>query len=136
MEDFERELESLQLQQDVIRLGYVDDTSLHWLYQNCFALVYPSLYEGFGLPVLEAMSLGAPVIASDATSIPEIANDAGILVDPLDTDAISRAMSLLSTDAAAHARLKEAGLERAKSFSWERSARTLLDHYRTLTPRR
>src|SRR5215216_272052 len=80
MNDFKRQICNLSLQKDVILLGYVDDTALQWLYQNCFAFVYPSYFEGFGLPVLEAMSLGAAVITSNITSIPEIIGQAGILV--------------------------------------------------------
>jgi glycosyltransferase involved in cell wall biosynthesis len=131
MEDFERKLESLGLRQDVILTGYVDDTALQWLYENCFALVYPSLFEGFGLPVLEAMSLGAPVIASNVTSIPEIVGNAGILVDPLDEEAIFHAMLKLSKDPQAHSHFKESGVERSKLFTWEAAARSVLECYKT-----
>ena len=82
MQDFEKELDSLNLQNDIIILGYIDDPTLQWLYQNCFAFVYPSLFEGFGLPVLEAMSLGAAVLTSNFSSLPEIVGEAAILIDP------------------------------------------------------
>src|ERR671928_146174 len=70
----------------VILLGYASDAELHWLYANCFAFVFPSLFEGFGMPVVEAMGQGAPVVTSRTSSIPEVVGDAGLLVDPTDED--------------------------------------------------
>ncbi len=112
--------------------GYIDDTALQWLYQNCFAFVYPSLFEGFGLPVLEAMSLGAPVISSNTSSLPEIVGSAGLLVDPLDVDSIFEAMLLLTEDEQTRIALKECALERANEFSWEHTARQILKLYESL----
>jgi glycosyltransferase involved in cell wall biosynthesis len=80
-------------------------------------VVFPSLYEGFGLPVLEAMALGTPVITSNTSSLPEVAGDAALLVDPLDTRAIARAMLALDTDDAAVADMARAGLAQAEHFS-------------------
>jgi glycosyltransferase involved in cell wall biosynthesis len=109
--------------------GYVSDRELEWLYRNCFALVYPSLFEGFGMPVLEAMALGAPVICSSTTSLPEVAGEAGILVDPLDTEAIAAAMARLGLGEIGREALRTAGLRQARQFSWEASARKLLEVY-------
>lgn len=130
MDDFEKTVESMNLRQDVILLGYVEDEALQWLYQNCFAFVYPSLFEGFGLPVLEAMSLGAPIISSEVTSIPEIVGPAGILVNPLNEKAIYEAMSNLAKDEDLRVDLKSAAIRQASKFSWNSAARAVLQAYR------
>lgn len=129
MNDFKDQIRKLSLQNDVILLGYVDDMSLQWLYQNCFAFVYPSHFEGFGLPVLEAMSLGAAVVASNVTSIPEIVGDAGILVDPVQDEQLANAMDELAGDEKRLAALKSAAQQRAALFSWERAAQDTLTLY-------
>jgi glycosyltransferase involved in cell wall biosynthesis len=129
MNDFKDQIRKLNLQDDVILLGYVDDTTLQWLYQNCFAFVYPSFFEGFGLPVLEAMSLGAAVITSNTTSIPEIVGEAGILVDPAQEDQIADAMDKLAGDEKHLAALRQAAKERAALFTWEGSAQKILKLY-------
>lgn len=129
MEDFKDQIRRLDLQNDVILLGYVDDMALQWLYQNCFAFLYPSFFEGFGLPVLEAMSLGAAVITSNVTSIPEIVGDAGILVDPRLDEQISNAMDELAGDENRLIALRQASLQRAAIFSWARAAQQTLDIY-------
>ena len=129
MHDFQDQIRRLDLQQDVILLGYVDDMTLQWLYQNCFAFVYPSHFEGFGLPVLEAMSLGAAVIASDTTSIPEIVADAGILVNPADVEQISNAMNEFAEDEKRVATLRSAARERSSLFSWKQAAKRTLKLY-------
>ena len=113
----------LQLQDQVKFTGYVPDADLPALYSGALAFVYPSLYEGFGLPPLEAMACGAPVITTNVTSLPEVVGDAGLLHDPTDTRALTQAMAMLLDDADARSHYKYAGLERAKSFSWERAAR-------------
>ena len=130
MDEFESELASLGLTEDVILTGYLENDALQWLYQNCFAFVYPSYFEGFGLPVLEAMSLGAPVIASKATSIPEIVGSAGLLIDPYDEASILSAMERLLGGEVSRDRLRSAGREQASLFSWEASARQMLELYR------
>jgi len=122
MEDMARMVNELGLASRVKLTGYVDDAELAWLYANCLGFVYPSLFEGFGLPVLEAMSLGAPVITSGVSSLPEVAGDAALLVDPLDTDQIAEAMARLEGDAGLRASLREAGLARAALFSWDAAA--------------
>jgi glycosyltransferase involved in cell wall biosynthesis len=135
MEDIHKTAADLGLAEAVIMPGYLDDAALQWLYQNCYAMVYPSLFEGVGLPVLEAMSLGAPVISSNVTSIPEIAGNAGILVDPLAEEEILRAMLRLSEEDGLRESLIELGRKQAKRFSWEAAARSLLECYRTCTRR-
>ena len=129
MDDFEKSLDSLDLRQDVILLGYVDDAALQWLYQNCFAFVYPSLFEGFGLPVLEAMGLGAAVITSNVSAIPEIVRSAGAMIDPTDEERIFRAMLQLIEQENWRTSLRQASLARATLFSWDRAARKVLDVY-------
>ncbi|MBI4639078.1 MAG: glycosyltransferase family 4 protein [Candidatus Tectomicrobia bacterium] len=138
MDDFERTIDNLGLRQDAVLLGYVDDRALQWLYQNCFGFVYPSLFEGFGLPVLEAMSLGAPVIASNTTSLPEIVGLSGLLVNPLQEDDIFEAMRKVSRGEVDREVLKDKALEGARSFSWEHAARQVLTLYQEVAsyPRR
>ena len=134
MQDFAGEIAIRGLQSDVLVTGYVDDLELKWLYQNCFALVYPSLWEGFGLPLVEAMSQAAPVITSNGSSLREIAGSAAILVDPLDDAQLAAAMTRLLEDAAYRRFLCDQSLNRAKDFSWAASARKLLDCYQRLVP--
>jgi glycosyltransferase involved in cell wall biosynthesis len=113
----------------VVRLGAVEDDRLSVLYRAASALVYPSRYEGFGLPLLEAMASGTPVIASRAASIPEVLGDCGILLDPDDrggwTDAIVRVLN----DERLRADLHERGVARAATFSWARTARVTYGVY-------
>lgn len=112
--------------------GYVPEGELAALYGGCEVFCYPSLYEGFGLPVLEAMRAGAPVITSNVSSLPEVAGDAAVMVDPLSVDAISDALAHLLADPDERARLREAGRARAARFSWERTATELRDVLRRI----
>jgi glycosyltransferase involved in cell wall biosynthesis len=96
------------------------------LYRCALALVFPSLLEGFGLPVLEAMAAGAPVITSDRSSLPEVAGDAALLVDPENTEALADAMRCVAADEALRQRLRAAGRARAREFTWDRAARETL----------
>ncbi len=106
--------------------GYVPDADLPALLSGAQAFVFPSLYEGFGIPVLEAGACGVPVITSNTSSLPEVAGDAAILVDPHDVDAIAQAMYRLVTDDALRAELARRGQENVKRFSWEKCARETL----------
>lgn len=106
--------------------GYVPDADLPALLSGALAFVYPSLYEGFGIPVLEAGACGVPVITSNTSSLPEVAGDAALLVDPHDVEAIAEAMVRLVTDAALRAELARRGQENIKRFSWEKCARETL----------
>lgn len=119
----------LGLEPHVSFTGYVDEADLPALYASAALFVFPSLYEGFGLPVLEAMACGTPVVTANTSSLPEVAGDAALLVNPLDVDAISAAMLRVLVDPALAADLRERGLARARQFSWERTARETLAVY-------
>ena len=127
----ERELErmagELKVRDRVIFAGFIPDEQLPILMSGARALCFPSLYEGFGLPVLEAMACGCPVITSNISSLPEVAGDAALQVDPNDIQQLSRAMEKLLTDDTLYDDLKARGISRAKRFSWENAASQLLD---------
>jgi glycosyltransferase involved in cell wall biosynthesis/GT2 family glycosyltransferase/Flp pilus assembly protein TadD len=110
---------SIPVTTNVRPLGYVSDEDLKYLYAGATAFVFPSLYEGFGLPALEAMACGCPVIASDGSSLREIVADAGLLVNPQSVNEIAAAMKRLAEDPALSASLRERGREQASRFSWE-----------------
>ena len=103
--------------------GYVKENDLPLWYASSLAFVYPSKYEGFGLPVVEAMAVGTPVITSNVSSLPEVAGDAAVLIPPDDEDAWAEAMAQLSGSSEKRADLKKLGVERAKLFSWEKCAK-------------
>ena len=113
----------------VVLAGYVSDEQLRALYSACAAFVYPSLYEGFGLPPLEAMSCGAPVVAGDTPAVAEVTGGAARLFDPRDAGRLARLLLELLDDGAARRALSEAGLRRAAQFSWDNTARATLDVY-------
>ena len=121
-EDLKDYIKEIGITNNVKLTGYVSDEDLIWLYQNCFAFLYPSLYEGFGLPVLEAMSMGAAVITSNTTSIPEVAGDAACLVDPYDIEQIVDAFISLSDNDEYRSKLKIRAIEQAGKFSWKKTA--------------
>lgn len=116
----------------VILTGFVPDDDLVYLYSRAYALALPSLLEGFGLPAVEAMACGVPVAASRAGSLPEVVGDAGLLFDPLEVDSIAEALGRLFADRSERDRLAAMALKRAADFSWERSARSLLDCFEAL----
>ncbi|MBC8419154.1 MAG: glycosyltransferase family 4 protein [Desulfobacterales bacterium] len=128
-EDLEEFIRGLGVSNHVHILGYVSDQELAWLYRNCLCFVYPSLYEGFGLPVLEAMGQGAAVITSNTTSLPEVAGDAAHYIDPLDVHDIAEAFLKLGSDGAYREALRKKAVMQAEKFSWEKSAKQVLDIY-------
>jgi glycosyltransferase involved in cell wall biosynthesis len=129
--------EALGIAGDVRFLGWTSAADVEGLFAICGAFVFPSLYEGFGLPVLEAMARGVPVACSDRASLPEVAGEAALLFDPADPAAIAAAMERLLGDREEAERLRAAGRERAARFTWERTARLTLDAYhRALAARR
>jgi glycosyltransferase involved in cell wall biosynthesis len=110
-------------------VGEVPDTELAALYRGAHCVLYPSLYEGFGLPVLEAMACGAPVVTSRGTAMEEVAGEAAVLVDPLDVSAIAEG---IATAEARRDELVPAGLERARTFDWKRTAEAVVELWREL----
>lgn len=130
--EVEEYIASARMKNDVVFAGSQDEDGIIGLYNAADLLVHPSLYEGFGLPPLEAMACGTPVISSNRTSLPEVVGDAGILLDPTDVDGLSAAMERILTDAALRARMREAGLERARLFPWRKTAEKTLAIYRDL----
>ncbi|HEX5708032.1 MAG TPA: glycosyltransferase family 1 protein [Pyrinomonadaceae bacterium] len=113
--------------------GYVSESDLPALYTGALCFVYPSFFEGFGLPPLEAMACGTPVLTGDRTSLPEVVGDAALTVDPFDTDSLGRAVERLIDDAALREALRERGLARARLFTWRRTASLTLEAYHRAT---
>ena len=129
-EPFDGILDTLKMRDHVLFMGFVVDKDLPDLYRGAEVFVYPSLYEGFGLPVLEAMACGIPVITSDRSSLPEVAGNAALLIDPTQPEALAAALSSVVTDKALREELRWKGIARAKDFSWEAVARKTLAVYR------
>lgn len=117
------------LQAPIILTGYVSDEELAWLYQNCYANLYPSLFEGFGLPILEAMQMGAPTMCSNTSSMPEVAGDAAILINPKEPQEWCKAMLELASDQDLRSRLKSKGFEQAKKFTAAKKVESILKLY-------
>ncbi len=115
-------LERIRTEPGVRYLGHVDDATLAALYESAAVLAFPSLYEGFGLPLLEAMARGLPGVVGNVGAMPELAGDAAVLVDPEDVESIAAGLERVLGDAALRARLSAEGRKRAAGFSWERSA--------------
>jgi glycosyltransferase involved in cell wall biosynthesis len=118
------------VEEDVRFVGWLEDELVEGLWSIANVFVYPSLYEGFGLPVLEAMTRGVPVACSNASSLPEVAGDGALLFDPNDVRAIAAALERLLDDPAEAQRLRERGFAQARLFSWERTAKATLEVYR------
>jgi len=125
-------VKALDLERFVVCTGRLPLADLRLLYSTATVFVFPSIYEGFGMPVLEAMACGAPVITSNSTSLPEVAGDAALLVDPENVEALGEALQRLMADPALRATLCAKGFERAKGFTWDRSARMTMNLYREL----
>jgi glycosyltransferase involved in cell wall biosynthesis len=120
---------------DIVLCGVVDRDIITGLIENAYALCYPSLYEGFGIPPLEAMSLGIPVLASNSSSIPEISGNAACLIDPLDINDISYGLSKVVSDGAYRQKLISAGYEQINNFSWDKTSAQYLALYREVMDR-
>ncbi|MBD2363477.1 glycosyltransferase family 4 protein [Anabaena minutissima FACHB-250] len=125
-------IENSTWSKEIHHLDYLSDELVALFYSKADVFVYPSFYEGFGLPVLEAMTLGAPVVASNSSSIPEVAGDAAILIDPQDSMQLAESILKLISDRELRQDLINRGKERAKLFTWERTARETLKAYRAI----
>jgi glycosyltransferase involved in cell wall biosynthesis len=125
-----QQVRTLELEGIVRFLGHVPDADLPLLYGAAEAFVFPSLYEGFGLPVLEAMACGTPVVASTRGSLPEVAGDAAVLVDPDRPESLAEGIARVVGDPALREECRDRGLRRARAFSWRRTAEATLDVYR------
>jgi glycosyltransferase involved in cell wall biosynthesis len=125
-------VKSLALEEEVIFTGFVDNEDLPDLYRGALLFVFPSLYEGFGLPILEAMASGVPVIASNTSSMPEVAGDAAILVEPQAAEAIAEGIARALAEDKLREALTQKGLARARSFTWESVAQKTLELYTAL----
>ena len=121
--------ESLNISDNVIFTGYVPYEDLPYFYNSCSVFVYPSLYEGFGLPPLEAMSCGIPVITSNIASIPEVVGDSALLINPFDTEELKIALEKVLENAALSEELSKLGYARSKLFNWEKTASETLKIY-------
>jgi glycosyltransferase involved in cell wall biosynthesis len=128
---FQAVQENSQLKKRIVFTGYVPDQDLAPIYSGALTFVYPSLYEGFGLPPLEAMQCGTPVITSNSSSLPEVVGDAGILVDPKDQSELSHAIWRLANDAELRLDLSQKSLVRAQQFSWEKCVDKTISVYKT-----
>ncbi len=124
---------SLDLEKKVFFTGYVEDEDLPAVYNLADAFIFPSLYEGFGLPVLEAMACGTPVVTSNISALPEVVGPAGILVNPHNHEEIASGVYRLLSDRKLSSELVKAGLERSRQFTWENAAREMLMVFRELT---
>jgi glycosyltransferase involved in cell wall biosynthesis len=113
--------------QDIVFTGYLPDEHLPLAYGRADVFVYPSLFEGFGLPCLEAMACGCPVVTSNTTSLPEVVGDTGILIDPLNPQEIATAITTVLTDSGRRSAMASGGLERAKLFTWRHTAERMLE---------
>ncbi len=122
-------VESLHLSSEVIFTDFVPETDLPAYYSGAEVFVLPSLYEGFGFPVLEAMACACPVITSNTSSLPEVVGEAGIMIDPYDTDSLAQAMMQVLTDSELSNNMIRKGLEQSKRFSWEKAAEQTLEVY-------
>ncbi len=129
MDNLQQHLHNLGVADRIVMTGYVSDPELIWLYRNCYANLYPSLFEGFGLPVLEGMQFGAATLSSNATSLPEVADKAAILLDPIDVDAWAQAMLDLAQYPDERHKMCVASRKRAAQFDWKQSASSLLAVY-------
>ena len=123
-------IEQLNLEKKVVITDYVSDEDLLYLYNGAYCFIYPSLYEGFGLPVLEAMACGIPVVTSNNSSIPEVAGDAAILIDPTNEDEIATGICKVLGDTVLREKMISSGYSRVNEFSWEKIIKNMLSQYK------
>ena len=124
------------ISQDIIFVDRASETDLAHYYSSAALLAYPSLYEGFGLPPLEAMACGCPVVTSNISGLPEVVGNAGIIIDPYDIDSLAQAMKQVLTDNKKREEMVAKGLTQARKFSWERAAQETLKVYKKVTGER
>lgn len=129
-DDIFRLVSELNLIEDIIFTGYVKAEDLPYLYNGAAVFVYPSLYEGFGFPPIEAMACGVPVVTGNVSSLPEVVGDAGIQISPTDVEAVASAIYKIISDPVHAAELSDRGLERCKRFTWEETAKKTMAVYR------
>lgn len=125
-------VQQLKLEDRIIFTGYIDEGDIPVVLSNAIMFVFPSIYEGFGMPPLEAMACGTPVIVSNSSSLPEVVGDAGIQVEPKDIERMANEMGRLINDTELRKHYSKKGIVQAKKFSWEQSAKTVLDIYHSL----
>ncbi|OGV33442.1 MAG: glycosyl transferase family 1 [Legionellales bacterium RIFCSPHIGHO2_12_FULL_35_11] len=130
MQDFEEQLQKLGIRNQTILTGYVSDAELIWLYRNCYVNLYPSLFEGFGLPVLEGMQFGAATFTSNSSSLPEVAGNAAKQLPPNNIDLWAKEMIGIANNDLLRKKMQEDAILQAERFSWQDSARQLLDLYK------
>lgn len=130
--EIEKFVKKNNLQQEVLLPGYIEDQDLPAIISGANAVLYLSLYEGFGFPALEAMKVGTPVIASNTSSIPEVVGDAGLLVNPLDLNEIVNAMCEISSNSELRNQCVQRGIKQAEKFSWEITAKKTLEAYQNI----
>lgn len=131
-EKLKPEIDIHKLHDSINFTGYLDPERLSYLYNRAELFVFPSLYEGFGLPVLEAMACGCPVITSNVSALPEVAGNSAVLVDPYNIEQISQAMEKVLTDRELRKTLKEDGLKRVMNFSWDKAAKEVIEIYKAV----
>jgi glycosyltransferase involved in cell wall biosynthesis len=125
-------IQSLGLAQQVQLIGRVAEDDLPKWYSACNVFVYPSLYEGFGLPVLEAMACGAPVITSNVTSLPEVVGAAGMVIEPTDTEALAAVLARVLNQPQLQAEMRQKSFQRAAQFTWQRTAQQTIESYQSV----
>jgi len=131
--DWKGKIQKLGLANRIFRTGHLPDEDLKEIYSGAAALVYPSLYEGFGLPIVEAMACGCPVICSNAASMPEVAGNAAILIDPSSSDELAEGLGKILNDTEFRQMLVKRGLDQAASFSWEETARKTFNLFKKVS---
>jgi len=127
-------IRSLKLENEVRLMGRLPDSELPYIYNGAELFVYPSLYEGFGLPPLEAMACGTPVITSNSSSLPEVVGDAGITIDPYNVNMLASTMKDVITNKELQDQMIKRGKDKAKTFTWESTARKTLSVYEEIMP--